>query len=472
MQRLAGKLAQGNKRSPTPMDETPRLPELKRRDVGRDRHARRPDEADLATSANPDQVTGLGDEASGGRLLIGTARYPGDWDCDRTAMPNLAYQFQERTGLAVETEGRVVELSDKELFQCAFVFLTGHHDFRLNSPAVRNLRSYVQSGGALWVNDSTHEGHETFDRAARRELRKLFPERPLEEIPMTSSLFTACYDLREGYRGYQIPPGDKYRENRLRGIRVDGRWAVIYTRNDYGDGLEIDPHTHPLMESLTDLSPREMQEGAIRMGMNVAFYFLRARRGNSEKAEVALRGLSKKAAATVPENERRRQAKLADRRAEPLTEIVTAVEDWGLMEGWEQDRTSIVDDKGGQSIKVRLSSGEVGKNVIGRPMAADLSGYRWVTFDLQSEMNAGARVALGISTGEDWSYYESAPRYIRPGENPAVAFDLQEETFKSARKDWEYEDVPMNLERTQALYLVFYPISGGTVHVGQFKLAR
>jgi hypothetical protein len=474
MERLSGKPVRSGKRSASAEETAPSLPELARRNVARERPARSPGRADLASRGAPGQITGLGDEASGGRLVIGTARYDGDWDCDRTAMPNLAYQFQERTGLAVETEGRAVGLSEEELFECAFVFLTGHNDFRLSGAAIRNLRRYIRSGGALWANDSTHEGREVYDRAARRELRKLFPERSLEPIPMDSPLFSSCYNLRGGYRGYRIPPGDKYRENRLRGIRVDGRWAVIYTRNDYGDGLEIDPHTHPLMDSLTDLSPREMQEGSIRMGMNVAFYFLRARQGESEEAELALRGLSRKAAANVPDAERERRAELADRRAVALADTVEALEEWRVMERWQQDATTILDraDEADAGMTVRLTHGEKGKNVLGRFLAGDLSDQRWVSLNVESEMSAGARLALGISTGEDWTYYESAPRYIRPGENPLVAFDLAKETFKSEQTEWEYKTLPIDLEKTQALYLVFYPISGGTVRVGQLKLAR
>lgn len=475
MARHDGRPARGRKSPEFSDAETPRISELRRREVARDRPARRPGKAELASRGDPGQVAGLGDDASGGRLLIGTARHGGDWSCDRTAMPNLAYQFQERTGLTIETEGREVGLAQEDLFQCAFVFLTGHKDFRLREAAIRNLRRYIRSGGALWVNDSTHEGSETFDRAARRELRKIFPDRALEEIPMDSSLFSSCYNLRGGYRGYRIPPGDKYREDRLRGIRLDGRWAVIYTRNDYGDGLEIDPHTHPLMDSLTDLSPREMQEGSIRMGMNVAFYFLRSRRGDSEEAQLALRGLSEKAAASVPEAERRRRGQLADRRAIRLPDLVEAVEEWRVMEkGWKQDETTVLTPQsdGDAGVTVKLSKGTQGKNVIGRFMAGDLSDHRWVILSVESEMSAGARVALGISTGEKWNYYESAPRYIRPGENPLVTFDLQEETFKTAGTDWEYTTLPKELERTQALYLLFYPISGGTVRVGQIKVAR
>ena len=51
-----------------------------------------------AAEAGGHEVVGLGKQVSSGRIMIGTARYGGDWDCDRTAMPNLAYHIEKRVG--------------------------------------------------------------------------------------------------------------------------------------------------------------------------------------------------------------------------------------------------------------------------------------------------------------------------------------------------------------------------------------
>ena len=46
------------------------------------------------------------------------------------------------------------------------------------------------------------------------------------------------------------------------------RAAIIYTRNDHADGLEIDPRMNAGMKSLTDLTNAEMLESSLRFGMN------------------------------------------------------------------------------------------------------------------------------------------------------------------------------------------------------------
>ena len=423
-----------------------------------------------AAPGTSSKTVGLGHQVSAGKIVIGTARYSGDWDCDKTAMPNLAYQLEKRVGLAVETETKSVSLSSNQIFRCAFLFLSGHSNFTLQPAEITQLKRYIEAGGAVWLNDSTHEGNTTFDVAIRRELNRLLPGAKLEPIPMDDPIFSACYDLRRGFKGYDIPPGDKYRENRLNGIRVGGRWAIVYSRNDYGDGLEIDPNTHPLMKSLTNLSPSEMQEGSIRMGMNLTFHFLTSAHGADDVERLKLTDMQRTVAA-IPEVEQRSQALLADKTLVPAFEPLKPQEEWNVPEGWSRDGTQLsVDDEG--RVTLDITHGPDGKNVIGRAVEGRLSDYHWLVIKLNSRMRAGGRMALGISTGENRTYYESAPKYVRPGTNPDVVFDLTAATFKSEGSEWKYEAKVQNLAGVRAIHLVFYPISGGRITITSIELAK
>jgi len=423
-----------------------------------------------AASGKSSRTVGLGHQVSAGKIVMGTARYSGDWDCDKTAMPNLAYQLEKRVGLAVETETKSVRLSSNEIFRCAFLFLSGHSNFTFQPAEIRQLKRYLEAGGALWLNDSTHEGDTTFDAAIRRELNRLLPGAKLEPIPMDAPIFSACYDLRRGFKGYDIPPGDKYRENRLHGIRIAGRWAVVYSRNDYGDGLEIDPNTHPLMKSLTNLSPSEMQEGSIRIGMNLTFHFLNSARGADDVEKLKLTDMQRTVAA-LPEVEERSHALLAGKILVEAFQPLKPQDAWKVPDGWSHDTTALSVDADGR-IAVDITHGRNGKNVVGRAVEGDLSSYHWLVMKLNSRMKAGGRMAVGISTGENGTYFESAPKYIRPGENPDVVFDLTAATFKSEGSGWKYEVKAQNLGNVRAIHLLFYPISGGRVTINNIKLAK
>ena len=92
-------------------------------------------------------------------------KYNGDWDCDKTAMLNLAHQYERRTGSILPLESRIIELDSLELEQAPFLFMTGHDPYHFNVSEVENLRTYVTSGGYIWINDSTDLGNDRFDYA-------------------------------------------------------------------------------------------------------------------------------------------------------------------------------------------------------------------------------------------------------------------------------------------------------------------
>ncbi len=403
----------------------------------------------------------LGSGTPGGafKVEISLARYSGDWDCSPTAMLFLGHKLEERTGLAFEISDRVVGFDDPAIMALPFIYMTGHRDFTLSAAELKNLRRYLEGGGHLWIDDSTHFNDATFDRAFRREIAKLLPTRSLQRLDADFRGFKTGYDLSRGYRGYAVPPGDKYRQDYIEGVAINGRIAVVYTRNDYGDGLNIDPNTHPLMTSLTNLSPAEMQEGALRMGINLVLYFLASRNGGADMLQAVARGLDSEesvADVVLPVGVVREVASLA------ATDLWT-VETWG-----DQAATA----KAGGEMRIDFQHGDNEKVAVSHTpdVALTLAEGQSLLMDVENRLSCGIRVALGLSGGEH--YFETKPFFLKPGANTAV-FDLGESSFKCAASEWDYTaDLPTPFSVDRVTVLVYAPRAGGVTVGGLRSVTR
>ncbi|MGQ9663356.1 MAG: DUF4159 domain-containing protein, partial [Kiritimatiellia bacterium] len=389
------------------------------------------------------------------KLALG--RYGGDWDCSRTAMMFLAHQLAERTGMMLEATDKVISLASPELVQVPFVYITGHKDFVFTDEEVRNLRAYLQNGGSLWADDSTHFGDETFDRAFRREIARVLPGCPLVRLPRDFTAYRTVYDLTKGYKGYAIPPGDKYRLDYLEGIKLGDRVAVVYSRNDYGHGLAIDANTFPLMQSLTDLSPAEMQEGSVRMGINLVLYFLSSRPG--VEAEFIHR-----ASADLRQRKEADEAQIPAGRVRKL-DVFDASAEWGV-EPWS-DPSEVTPHA--SAMKVNFQVGEKGKVAFSRalPVPLHLSADHALVVDAESLLTCGARLALGFTV--DGIYYETRSFYLKPGRNSAV-FLMGQRTFKSEASNWEYTTTPGVTFEVQKLTILIYSPMPGTIVLDKLQL--
>ncbi|MFP4055564.1 MAG: DUF4159 domain-containing protein [Candidatus Brocadiia bacterium] len=421
------------------------------------------------------------------RIVLTTAQYGSgnaDWDTHQTMMDFLAWQLRERVGFNVETAIKVAKLESPDILRSPWIYISGHRDFRLTEAQVRNLRRYLLAGGTLWADDSTHEGDHTWDRAFRREIARVLPPDQGYELRRITQgddhrLFRSCFDLREGYKGYFPPPGDKYRQNYIEGIEIEGRLAVIYTRNDYGDGLEIKPDTFPLKASLSGLSPAEMQESSFLMAANIIVYVLT--RGQAEQAAIA------RAAESL-----RRHRQAAAARRDPFADAPATLFDdfsrpeWLSAEDWEgtgQCRLNYVrpadPEAPGRRLVTRFRlQGDEEKAVLLRelPEERDLSTQDRCTIDLESRLDGGARLSIALITMPDWKYYESRPVFIRPGHNRA-AFDLRTATWKTGEPvpegQSEYCRPVEDLDAVRRFVILLYPIQReGTVVLDRIRFLR
>ena len=197
------------------------------------------------------------------RLTVARLQYDGggDWYANPSSIPNLLAAIRERTAFPVErTEARVTIMDDK-LWDYPFLHLTGHGNIKLTDEDVVRLREYLLRGGFLHADDNYG-----LDESFRREMKRVFPDRELVDVPLTHPVYHAVYDFPNGLPKIHEHDGKAARGF---GIVLGDRLAVYYSfSSDLGNGWED-------VETYHD-SPA-LHEAALRMGINLFVYAVTSR---------------------------------------------------------------------------------------------------------------------------------------------------------------------------------------------------
>jgi hypothetical protein len=152
----------------------------------------------------------------------------------------------------------VVEPGSALLFQYPFVFAAGHGNLRFTDAELANVRGWLDAGGFLWVDDDFG-----IAPSFRREMRRLFPDAELVEIPFDHPVFHQLYEFPGGLPKIHEHDGGPAQAF---GIVRGGRLCVFFSFDcDLGDGLEDEEIHH---------DPPAKREAALRMAMNIVHYAL------------------------------------------------------------------------------------------------------------------------------------------------------------------------------------------------------
>jgi Domain of unknown function (DUF4159) len=191
-------------------------------------------------------------------LTIGRLHYDGggDWYANPSSLPNLLAAIHERTAIPVAPREVAVRLTDPELWDVAFLHVTGHGNIHWSDEELVVLRRWLLQGGFLHVDDNYG-----LDESFRREIKRLFPDRPLVEVPLDHPIYHLIYDFPAGVPKIHEHDGKSAQGF---GIFVNGRLVVYYTyQADLGNGWESEAVYH---------DPPEKHEAALRMGVNLFAY--------------------------------------------------------------------------------------------------------------------------------------------------------------------------------------------------------
>ncbi len=204
------------------------------------------------TEANPQSTSAF---------VIARVKYSGggDWYNDQSSEVNMLQYLREHTAIDVRPTFEYVDLASDKIFNYPLLFLTGHGNVHFSDSEADRLRSYLENGGFLYIDDDYG-----LDTAIRREMKKVFPEQEFRELPFThpiySSFFTFAYGLPKIHEHDDKPPQGWALFGK------DERLCVFYTvETNPSDGW-ADPNVHE--------NPPEKREAAFKIGTNIIVYAL------------------------------------------------------------------------------------------------------------------------------------------------------------------------------------------------------
>jgi len=117
---------------------------------------------------------------------------------------NLSYRLQQFTSMRVDPDGRVIRLTDPDLFNYPWIYMVEPGALLLRDEEVPILRKYLLNGGVLMADDFWGEWQwEGFARQIKRALHE--PKFEFVELPMSHPLFHCIFDIQVPKNKLQTP---------------------------------------------------------------------------------------------------------------------------------------------------------------------------------------------------------------------------------------------------------------------------
>lgn len=179
----------------------------------------------------------------------------GDYYANPTALPNLIQFCNDNLNTSISDETPYVEVGSADLFNYPFVHMTGHGNVVFSMAEAENLRTYLLGGGFLHIDDNYG-----MDEFIRPELKKVFPDHELVELPLDHEIFHQKYDFNG------LPKIHEHDGKRPQAFAIidEGRVVCLYTyETDLSDGWENEDVHNDAKAKRTE---------ALKMGANILMY--------------------------------------------------------------------------------------------------------------------------------------------------------------------------------------------------------
>ncbi len=171
-----------------------------------------------------------------GELRVGRLINDGDWNADPLAFEHLGTVLKQ-LGLTLKVREIASKPSDPGLIYFPLLYLHGRGAVSFSAQDLAALRQHLVPGvGTLFADAAC--GSSAFDASFRRFVTQLFPNDSLVAIPRDDEIFSTKVGFDLSACHYTNAAGGRADFPQLEGVKVDGRWAIIYSK--YGIGCTLD----------------------------------------------------------------------------------------------------------------------------------------------------------------------------------------------------------------------------------------
>jgi hypothetical protein len=199
-----------------------------------------------------------------GALRVAKLMHAGDWNIAPQALPNLMDALRNKPyRFDVVLKQKDLFPRDPSLVYYPLIYIHGRGALSFPKEDLDALRRHLDPGGGTLFADAAC-GSAAFDAAFRRFVAELLPDHKLEPIPRDDELYSdkiGGLDLHDCQ--YTKAAGGRKDYPDLEGVKINGHWAVIYSKLDLGCALER--HSGIDCKGYT-------YESAVRIAGNIVIY--------------------------------------------------------------------------------------------------------------------------------------------------------------------------------------------------------
>lgn len=178
-----------------------------------------------------------------GALIFAQLKHDGDSNPDPGAAGAMMHYYSKATGARVSVTRVEISPLDPDMEKYPYIYITGHNEFKYDEKEVTALREYFERGGFMFADACC--GKKKFDKSFRELVAQIFPNHPLQRLPLDHKLFDMKYKIKTvEYKPTllaELAEGEKDKPH-LEGIVVDGRVILVYSPYDLGCSFESFPH--------------------------------------------------------------------------------------------------------------------------------------------------------------------------------------------------------------------------------------